>query len=74
MLQLQQRSMSYVAKARLLQKLKEDNGFCEEQLDFGQFLLYSKENDENNNYFMTFSINILRAFKVSAYFIDIVKL
>jgi len=30
----QQRSLSYVSNARLLQKLKEDNSFCEEQLNW----------------------------------------
>jgi len=36
------RNLSYVAQIRLLQKLKEDQGFCREQMATGQFLLYSK--------------------------------
>ena len=36
------RHLSYVSRIRLLQRLKEDAGFCKEQLGAGQFLLYSK--------------------------------
>ena len=36
------RQLSYVSRIRLLQRLKEDSGFCKEQLGAGQFLLYSK--------------------------------
>jgi len=36
------RNLSYVAQTRLLQKLKEDQDFCREQMAAGQFLLYSK--------------------------------
>ena len=36
------RSLSYVAQARHLQRLKEEDSFCRQQMKTGQFLLYSK--------------------------------
>jgi hypothetical protein len=36
------RSLSYVARARLLEKMKSDDKFCASQLQSGQFLLYHR--------------------------------
>jgi len=36
------RNISYVARSRMLMKLKEDNSFCEEQLSSAVFLPYAK--------------------------------
>jgi len=36
------RSLSYVEQARLLEKIKTDDGFCESHLKEGKFLLYNK--------------------------------
>jgi len=41
-LQLHSRKLSYVAQMRQLQRIKEDNSFCSDQLDKGMYLLYSK--------------------------------
>jgi hypothetical protein len=36
------RSLSYIARARQLQRLKEEDEYCTHQLPSAQFLLYSK--------------------------------
>merc|ERR1712013_747612 len=37
-----QRKLSYVERARLLEKIKTDDSFCRDQLESAQFLLYNK--------------------------------
>mgnify|MGYP006975450693 CR=1 FL=1 len=41
---------------RQLQRIKEDNSFCSDQLDKGMYLLYSKEN--RNLYFLPFFVEL----------------
>ena len=43
----QVRTLSYVSKTRLIQQLKEDAGFCREQLSAGEFLVYAKARENN---------------------------
>ena len=50
---------------RQLQRIKEDNSFCSDQLDKGMYLLYSKEN--RNLYFLPLFvwINYTNLFELS---------
>ena len=36
------RNISYVQRARLLEKIKNDDDFCTQSLETGKFLLYNK--------------------------------
>ena len=36
------RNISYVQRARLLEKIKNDDEFCKQSMEKGRFLLYSK--------------------------------
>jgi len=40
--QLVSRNISYVQRARLLEKIKNDDEFCKKSMETGRFLLYSK--------------------------------